>query len=287
MDHQSVEIRHEPGNIYFPQLLAKPYLIQFSNYRANVELEIDKGEYLIKTATRIDELDMVFRLRHAVFIEEMLGRKNVFGVDIDRFDKRCDHLMVIEKKTGKCVGTYRLISDVYSTEFYSATEFYLGNFLELKGVKLEIGRACIDPEYRRKNMMGLLWEGIYSYIGKIGVRYIFGCSSVMTHDRTAIAALYWYLQQNGHILDEFGVRPRKKYAIPTLKDDIEAVRILGDEYISNAAMEVLPRLLKDYFQFGAKVCGEPAFDKSFNCADFFTVLDLQNLNDHYKKERIG
>ncbi len=280
-----MEARPASTAVPFPQLLSRPYLIQFSNYTANVAIEIDKGEYLIKTANTIDELDMVFRLRHSVFIEELLGRKNLFGVDIDRFDKRCDHLMVIEKATGKCLGTYRLISNIYSDEFYSATEFHLGSFLNLEGVKLEIGRACIDREYRKSNMMGLLWEGIYAYLGKIGARYIFGCSSIMTRDRTSIASLYWYLEERNYVRTDFGIRPRKKYAIPTLSDDVSTVRILGSEYVEKAAKEVLPRLLQDYFKFGAYVCGEPAFDAAFKCADLFTVLDLNDLNHSYRKER--
>ncbi len=284
--NSALEARPISGVVPFPQLLSRPYLVQFSNYRANVKIEIDKGEFLIKTAQTLDELDAVFRLRHSVFIEEMLGKKNVFGVDIDRFDKKCDHLMVVQKSTGKCLGTYRLISDVYSSEFYSATEFHLGKFHELEGVKLEIGRACIDSEYRKSNMMGLLWEGIYAYIGKIGARYIFGCSSVMTQDRTAIASLYQYLNSENYVRNDLGIRPRKKYAIPTLRDDVNAVRVLGADYIDNAASAVLPRLLKDYFKFGAKVCGEPAFDKAFKCADLFTILDLNNLNDNYRKERM-
>lgn len=286
LKNQPSDFKNLSGGVPFPQLISRPYLVQFSNYRANVKIEIDKGDFLIKTADTLDELDAVFRLRHSVFIEEMLGRKNIFGVDIDRFDKKCDHLMVVEKATGRCLGTYRLISDLYSSEFYSATEFHLGKLPELGGVKLEIGRACIDPEYRKSNMMGLLWEGIYAYLGKIGARYIFGCSSVMTQDRTAIASLYWYLNSENFSRDDLGIRPRKKYAIPTLSDDVGAVRVLGADYIENAANAVLPRLLKDYFKFGAKVCGQPALDKAFKCADLFTILDLNNLNDSYRKERM-
>lgn len=280
-----VDAKPVQGSVPFPGLLTRPYLIQFTNYAAHIELEIDKGDYIIKTAQTLDELDKVFRLRHTVFIEELLGRKNLFSVDIDRFDKKCDHLIVIEKATGKCVGTYRLISDVYSDEFYSASEFHLGRFPELKGIKLEIGRACIDSDYRKSNMMGLLWEGIYTYLGKIQARYIFGCSSVFTNDRTAIASLYLYLQDNNHVRYDLGIRPRKKYAIPTLDDDLAAARTWGSNYIERTAKQVLPRLLKDYFVFGAAVAGEPAYDKAFKCADIFTILDLNNLNHTYREER--
>ena len=274
-----------PG-IPISTMLTRPYLIPFSNFRAKVRILIDRGDYVVKTADNEDELDMTLRLRHEVFIEELLGKRNLFGVDIDRYDQKCDHLMVVEKSTGRCVGTYRLISDTYSDEFYSGTEFHLGDLPELDGVKLEIGRACIGREFRKSNMMGLLWEGIYAYMGIIRARYVFGCSSVMTMDRVELAALHRYLYGSGYYRSDLGVRPRKKYVIGTLWEDIAAIEQLGKARITGMAEAVLPRLVRDYFKFGARVCGEPALDKNFRCADIFTILDLQHLNDSYREERL-
>ncbi len=269
---ESIENRN---GISFSALLTRPYLIPFTGFRAKIHLEIDKGAYLIKTADSEEELDLTFKLRHEVFIEELLGKKNLFGVEIDRYDHKCDHLMVIEKETGRCVGTYRLISDIYTDEFYSGMEFDLGALPGLDGVKLEIGRACISREFRKTNMMGLLWEGIYSYMGSISARYVFGCSSVMTMDRVELAALHSYLYGSGYYRNDLGIKPLKKYVIRTLWEDMEAIERLGETRVTGMAKAVLPRLVQDYFKFGARVCGEPALDKNFKCADIFTILDLR------------
>lgn len=276
---------NRPGD-FIATMFARPYLIPFSGFRAKVPINIEKNGYSVKTADCEDELEMVFRLRHEVFIEELLGRKSLFGVDIDRFDQKCDHLMVLEKATGRCVGTYRLISDIYSEEFYSSTEFHLGSLPELGGVKLEIGRACIGREFRGGNMMGLLWEGIYAYMGAIRARYVFGCSSVMTMDRVEIAALHHYLYNSGYHSGNLGIMPRKKYAIASLWEDVVAVNRLGEARVREIAESVLPRLVRDYLKFGARVCGEPALDRSFRCADIFTILDLKQLNEFYREERL-
>jgi len=40
----------------------------------------------------------------------------------------------------------------------------------------------------------------------------------------------------------------------------------------------LPPLLHFYLKAGAVICGEPALDKHFGCADFFTLLDVDCMN---------
>ncbi len=264
--------------------LVKPYLLPLAGFRAKVPLFIDRGEYFIKTADNEEELDQALRLRHEVFIEELLGRRGIFGVDMDRFDGKCDHLIVKEKSTGRCLGTYRLISDLYCDGFYSASEFNLGRVSGLDGVKLEVGRVCIAREHRGNNMMGLLWEGIYHYMQLIKARYVFGCSSIMTTDRVDIAIAHRYLAERGYLTSALDVAPRKKYRLPTLHADMSVLPSTDD--IPDRAQRIVPRLLEDYFKFGARVCGEPALDRAFRCADYFTILDLHNLNESYRNERL-
>jgi putative hemolysin len=43
----------------------------------------------------------------------------------------------------------------------------------------------------------------------------------------------------------------------------------------------MPPLLKAYLKLGAWVAGEACFDPDFKVADFFILLDLQNLNQRY------
>ncbi len=266
-------------------LMAKPYLMQLAGFRAKISLCIDKRDFIIKTAESEYDLEQALRLRHEVFIVELLGRKRLFGIDIDRYDQMCDHLMVIDKLSGACVGTYRVNSNIYSNQFYSESEFHVGKLYGMEGNKLEIGRACIKQEYRKSNMMGLLWEGIYAYMNAIKARYVFGCSSIMTTEPLEIALVHRYLSNSGFYRNDLEIRPRNKYRVKILEGHMKVIDLLGEDTIEAAARKLVPKLINDYFTFGARVCGEPAVDKKFKCADVFTILDLENLNTAYRDER--
>ena len=48
-------------------------------------------------------------------------------------------------------------------------------------------------------------------------------------------------------------------------------------------MARIPPLLKGYLRAGGWVCGEPAWDPDFHCADLFMMLPLANLDSRYAK----
>lgn len=49
----------------------------------------------------------------------------------------------------------------------------------------------------------------------------------------------------------------------------------------------LPPLLKGYTRLGAKICGEPAWDKDFNVADLFLLLKVDDLNPRYLRHFVN
>ncbi len=44
-----------------------------------------------------------------------------------------------------------------------------------------------------------------------------------------------------------------------------------------------PPLIKGYLRLGAKICGAPAWDPDFNCADFLTLFRLSDINARYAR----
>ena len=120
------------------QALFTPIHLPLKSFRQKVKLCIERERFVIKTAENEKELARVLRLRHEVFYRELLERKLLLGMDMDKFDFRCDHLIIIDKKTDTYIGTYRMISSLFSRKFYSATEFHLDPILNLHGVKLEL-----------------------------------------------------------------------------------------------------------------------------------------------------
>src|SRR3546814_14297283 len=49
----------------------------------------------------------------------------------------------------------------------------------------------------------------------------------------------------------------------------------------------LPPLLKAYLSLGAKACGEAYWDRDFNCADVFMLLNVSDLNPRYTRHFLG
>ena len=45
----------------------------------------------------------------------------------------------------------------------------------------------------------------------------------------------------------------------------------------------MPPLLKAYVSLGAKACGAPYWDESFNCCDVLMLLDIDELSPRYAR----
>ncbi|MCM8763990.1 MAG: GNAT family N-acetyltransferase [Candidatus Omnitrophica bacterium] len=251
--------------------------LKFGRFKPKIKIFIEKGNFIIKTVETARELENVLRLRFRVFYQELLEKNAVVPSDVDIFDFICDHLVIFDKEKQKYVGTYRLNLSSFSKKFYSAQEFDIEHILHLPDIKLELGRACVDKEYRTGVIIGLLWRGLVEYIKISGARYLFGCSSVKTTNIREVSLLYLYLTQNHKAPDELIVTPRKNFRIPSfskyaasLKYDSEQITLIK---------KLMPPLLSFYIKAGAFICGEPALDKAFKCVDFFTLLDINNLTN--------
>lgn len=240
-------------------------------YRPNYSFCIETDGYLIKTAEKLWDLYRVFRLRQEAFLMDDQSSPIPFLIDIDAHDLTCDHVVIFDKKNNRICGTYRMQTSLMTSEFYSEGEFDLSRFLRTPFIKLELGRACIHPDYRNGNIIDLLWRGIGKYAELSNARYLFGCSSARVTDPKDIGALMGHLRKAGHVKDEFGITPTISYTVEY------------DETLTDEMKGLVPSLLRTYFQAGAHVYGRPALDRPFKCIDLLTILDLQNLSPAFKR----
>lgn len=255
---------------------------RIKNFSAHIPIYIEKKNFIVKTADSSEELHAALRLRHDVFLLELLKRKKRSGLDKDRFDKTCDHLIIIDKRCGSLIGTYRLQSSLHTKKWYTATEFHMRYIKRLPGNKLELGRACVHPDHRNGITIALLWDGISAYIAASQSSYLFGCSSIKTMDKEEIKLIYYYLKQNGHVSDEHRVKPKGKYKVPGLKRQVKKPNPNAGTIDHILMKEKIPSLLASYLRVGAKVCGIPAIDKSFKCIDFLTLMNVDDISAAYK-----
>lgn len=252
-------------------------------FQPKVRLFIERDQYVIKTAESSWELEECLRLRHAVFYQELLKVPVAAGLDMDQFDLLCDHLAIVDRKAGRIVGTYRLISSTFSRRFYSAREFDISKLLILPGNKLELGRACIQKEYRNGLVIALLWRGIIQYAQSVQAKILFGCSSVPTTDPYTVTQICAYLRSNNHQLGGVPMPTRAAYRMPQLPQFAARCENL-DPAALESAHKSIPPLLLSYLKSGARVGTEPALDKAFRCVDFMTILEMDGISSAHGKK---
>lgn len=240
-----------------------------------IPVEVESSRYAVKTISKRSELEAVCRLRYEVFFKEGLGKKAAIQVDLDRFDFVADHLCVFDLESNRIVGTYRLLSDLFTTQFYSETEFEISKFLQRPGGKLEMGRACIAPEHRNGVVIALLWKGIYEYMHKSKARYLFGCTSFKTTSLKTIEKVCHDLREKGSLDERLEISVLPKFQVQNQSFASESLAQQEDEKLSG--------LVRSYIKAGAKFYPKPAFDADFECFDFFTYLDVQGSSVDYHR----
>ena len=234
-----------------------------------------RHKLILQYAQSKSEIAEAQALRYRVFVEEMGARvaSRVEGIDRDRFDPHCEHLVVRDGDTFEVVGTYRLLPAARAQQiggFYSEKEFDLARLFHLRSELVELGRSCVHPDYRSGATIALLWSGIGQYLLAHNHRYLIGSASVSLADGGAnAAAVYQQLSQKHLAPIEWRVFPRCPLPRGMLGVN------LGHEALNRQA---IPPLIKGYLRTGAYVCGEPAWDADFNTADLFMLLPIANLN---------
>jgi len=240
------------------------------------------SKLVLSLATTPEEVLEVQHLRYKVFIESMnlTALKNKEELDKDEFDSYCDHLIVRDTNTLKVVGTYRVMSPHAARKigrFYSEDEFDLSRLNNLRSSIAEAGRACIHPDYRSGGVIMMLWAGLAAFMKKENCNYLIGCASVSLADGGHhVASLY-------HTLSNTNLSPAEYRVTPHLPFPIEA-RDPGQQPGNTSSLPAqIPPLIKGYLRGGAWVCGAPAWDPHFHCADLFMLLPLEKLDSRYAR----
>ena len=242
-------------------------------------LSMRNGHFIVKLAEYYEELENALKLRFDVFNRELnegLNSSYITGMDMDSYDDYCDHLIVVDTRCNKVVGTYRLLLGFVAETnigYYSECEFDMTAIRTMGGEKLELGRSCVHKDYRNAGVINLLWAGIARYIDIYGVCHLFGCGSLHTSDPDEVSMVYSYMNTFHRAGSEFTVYPMKK---------LRGVR-LASIVDQKTAFDKLPPLIKGYLRLGALICGEPAYDDIFGTTDLFLLLETEKLISRYKK----
>ena len=144
-----------------------------------------------------------------------------------------------------------------------------------EGVELlELGRSCVDPDYRDAGTIQLLWRGIADYLQRHRIGYMFGCGSFPGTDPAEHAEGLSLLAHDHLAPAELRARAIGDAAIP-----LATLPIGG--YDPRLALRRLPPLIKAYLRVGAELGDGAYIDKAFNTIDVFVMMPVARISARY------
>jgi putative hemolysin len=247
-------------------------------------LSSDTPRYTLLLSTDPAVIEAAQRLRHDVFTSEpgfgLAGA--VDGLDSDRFDEYCDHLIVREDNSGELVGCYRMLPPpgaIAAGGLYTATEFNIEGLDTLRPSLVEMGRAVVREDHRNGGVVLLMWAGILAYLDRCGYDYVTGCVSVPVQGSedevpgSEIRGVRDFVRRRHAAPAQYTVFPYRPVTVDGR----------GLDYIDPPARPNVPALMRGYLRLGAQVCGEPAYDPDFGVGDFPALLDKRRADTRYLK----
>ncbi len=243
-----------------------------------VNLLSKQNKYTVFLADDEHTKQLCYQLRYDVFANELGADISISksGVDKDRFDDHCQHLVVFDNRINEIVATTRLLDNSgrqHTGVFYSETEFDLTNIINPDVNFIEVGRTCIHPAYRRGSVLAMLWRGIADIVVSNKIDYLIGCASIpLSNGDKYINSVMSHIHQHHYAPESLRVQP--------------LVPLRLDDELPHADDAILPVLLKAYVRQGALICGQPYWDAAFGVADVFVLLESSKITSRYTKHFI-
>ncbi len=235
-------------------------------------LAFRKGKYTARLTRDAADISAAQRLRYQVFFDSSGA-----GLDIDRFDGLCDHVLIEDGKTGALVSCFRVmglecgqaVQQSYSAQFYdlSALETYPHPMIEM-------GRFCVASDQRDPEILRMAWAMmtrlVDGHMGGQGFQMMFGCASFVGTDPHAYEHGLSLLYQS-HIAPE-SWRPLVK-----APEYVPLKGVLTKDMNTRRAMRDLPSLLRTYLAMGGRVSDHAVIDRTLNTLHVFTGLEVKNV----------
>jgi putative hemolysin len=237
-----------------------------------------KGRYRARLAETESDIQSAQKLRFRTFIE---GRDTAesdtrsAGVDSDKFDQICEHVLVEEVKTDRLICCFRLLPIQNGAEIdksYSAQYYDLDNLRDYQGTMVEMGRFCVDPEYSLDaDIMRVAWGAMTRFVDDNDVQLLFGCSSFEGTEAEAYKDAFALLKEK-HLAPKRWL-PRVK--APSVIRYASKFRLRKPNL--KLAMKGMPPLLRSYLVLGGWVSDHAVVDNDLNTLHVFTGLEINQV----------
>lgn len=230
-------------------------------------LTLRKGRYQARLAQTGQDVRRAQGLRHLAF-------RGGEGLDADRFDDLCHHVLVEEMRTGKLVCCFRLMPLKGGAEIgqsYSAQYYELSALTDFAGPMVEMGRFCLHPDWRDPDILRVAWGAMTRFVDEQGVELLFGCSSFQGTDTAGYGDAFALLRDR-HLAPKRWL-PRVK--APNVFRFAEALGLRKPD--ARRAMLGMPPLLRTYLVMGGWVSDHAVVDRELNTLHVFTGLEIRAI----------
>lgn len=223
-----------------------------------------KGRYRARPAKTQGDVRSAQRLRHLAF-------HKVDGIDADRFDDLCTHVLIEDVQTDQLVACFRymfLPSGRQIAQSYAAQFYELAPLVSFEGALIEMGRFCLRPGLHDPDILRVAWGAMTRLVDEKEVKLLFGCSSFAgTEGRAHGDAFAWI--RDRHLAPRHlapGVKAPNVFRFST------RLRRKADP---RRAMQAMPPLLRTYLGMGGWVSDHAVIDAELNTLHVFTAVEIQ------------
>ena len=241
-------------------------------------------KFRTKIATSKAEFTSAQELRYRIFVQELGGGGDMvdhdLGLERDRFDPYFDHILLFDdaREKNPMIGVYRVMTceKAYELgEFYCDQEYDLA-VLRRSGKKLlELGRSCLEHDYRGSAALAYLWQAVANYALERKIEILFGVASFHGTNISELAEPLSFLHHQ--YLADKNLRPVAK------KPFNQKMNILEPEKLNRkSAVLKMPALIKSYIKLGGKVGLDAYIDYKFNTTDVCLIMETSSIK--YRKK---
>ncbi|WP_299921585.1 GNAT family N-acetyltransferase [uncultured Pelagimonas sp.] len=236
-------------------------------------INLIKGRYSARQATTDTDIDRVQRLRGLAF--DRSG-----GIDSDRFDALCDHVLIEDRTTNALVCCFRFlqfpdgreIGQSYSSQFYELAQLH-----EFEGRIVEMGRFCVHPDFSGDpDILRVAWGAMTVYVDANKVELLFGCVSFAGTNPVVYQDAFAALQERHLAPRKWAPMVKATNVIPFEKD----VTIKRDAKQANLQM---PPMLRTYLLMGGWVSDHAVVDHEMNTLHVFTGVEIATIPNARKR----
>ncbi len=232
-----------------------------------------QDRYQARIARTAEDVRAAQQLRYTSFLEGHPAGDRGVDVDEDAFDTRCDHVLILDQRSGAVVATFRLLlfsSGAEIDQSYSAQFYDLEALSVFPAPMAELGRFCVAPDCTDPDVLRVAWSALASFVENKGVQLIFGCSSFQGTDESVYADAFAMLRDKHLAPKKFW--PRVK--APNVFKFAARLRRAPNQV---RALRSMPPLLRSYLNMGGWVSDHAVIDDKMNTLHVFTGLEIGRI----------